>query len=157
MASFIHLADKRHEPLIVRNGIGKGKGREGVYAVPVLPQFELTHQWARELRRRGIRSFVCVQFRIPDDEVVSVGRFKIEKLTTTASEAVAAFMEHTDGMGLEVIVPRRILPSEIVRVYPAPRITGWRYSPEAKGKPPYCRCKFCHRGEIRAQSLIRED
>ncbi len=74
----------------------------------------------------------------------------------TASEAVAAFLKHTDPMGLEVIVPRRIMPKEIARIYLAPRIAGWRYYPDAKGKTP-CYCRFCNRGEIRAQRLIREE
>jgi len=74
-----------------------------------------------------------------------------------ASEAVAAVLNHTDPMGLEVIIPRSITPREITRIYLAPQITGWRYYPDAKGKPPFCHCKFCNRGEIRAKRLIRED
>ena len=58
-----------------------------------------------------------------------------EKLQMTASEAAAAFLT-PDAMGLEVIVPRKIMPKEIIRTYLAPRITGWRYYPEAKGKKP---------------------
>jgi hypothetical protein len=159
MVSFIHIADKKDEASIVKNGISsprRRKGIRGVYAVPVVPNYTTTHQWARELRRRGVRAFVCVQFRIPNRERVLVGRFNGEKIEMAASEAAAAFQNHTDPMGLEAIVPRKVLPKEISRTYPAPQITGWRYYPEAKGRKP-CHCKFCNRGEIRAQRLIRED
>jgi len=30
---------------------------------------------------------------------------------------------------------------------------GWRYSPSAKGKPPFCTCKLCTRGEYGARQL----
>jgi hypothetical protein len=160
MVTFVHIADKNDEASIIKNGIRSAKrktGPRGVYAVPVVPSYTTTHQWARELKRRGIRTLVCVQFRISDDELVLVGDYKGEKLVMTASEVAAAFLKHTDPMGLEAIVPRRIMPKEITRTYPAPQITGWRYYPSAKGKKPFCNCKFCNRGEIRAQRLIRED
>jgi hypothetical protein len=75
----------------------------------------------------------------------------------SASEAAGAVQKHADPMGLEVIIPRKIMPKEITRTYPAPLLTGWRYYPAAKGKEPFCHCKFCNRGEIRAQRLIRND
>jgi hypothetical protein len=75
----------------------------------------------------------------------------------TAAEALDAILKHTDPMGLEVIIPRKIAAREIMRTYLAPRTTGWRYYPTAKGKPPFCHCKWCNRGEIRAKRIIRED
>ena len=160
MASFIHIADKRNEQAILRNGIKSVKrrsGAQGVYAMPVLPNFTSTHQWARELKRRPIRSFICVQFRISDEDSVLVGKYNGEKVEMTAAEAVSVVQTHTDPMGLEVLIPRKINPKEITRTYLAPRVTGWRYYPAAKGRPPFCHCKWCNRGEIRAQRLIRED
>jgi len=160
MASFIHIADKNNEQAILRNGIRSTKrrsGAHGVYAMPVLPNFATTHQWARELKRRSARTLLCVQFRLPDEETVLVGTYNGEKLAMTAAEATAAVLAHTDPMGLEVLIPRKIRPTEITRTYLAPRVTGWRYYPTAKGKPPFCRCKWCNRGEIRAQRLIRQD
>jgi len=160
MVSFVHIADKNDEVSIVKNGIRTMRhktGVRGVYAVPVVPNYATTHQWARELKRRGVKTLLCVQFRIPDDEFVFVGKYNGEKLQMTASEAAAAVLTHTDPMGLEVVVPRKIMAKEITRTYLAPRITGWRYYPEAKGKKPFCHCKFCNRGEIRAQRLIREE
>jgi hypothetical protein len=137
MASFIHIADKKDQDAILRNGIRSWKRRSGVrgvYATPVVPNFTTTHQWARELKRRGIRTFVCVQFKIPDDEPVLVGKYNGEKLQLTAAEAFSAVLHHTDPMGLEVVIPRKISAAEITRTYLAPRKTGWRYYPSAKGK-----------------------
>lgn len=155
MASFIHLADASDRKLLEKNGIKAGK--RGVFCSPVTKNFSVTHQWSRELRRKGVKSFICIQFRVLDDEMVSVGMYNGEKIAMTAAEAVAAVAGHTAPQGLEVIFSRKIFPSEIKRIYPAPRITGWRYYPAAKGKKPFCHCRYCNRGEIRAQRLIRED
>ena len=155
MASFIHLADAKNRRLIEKNGI-KG-GRRGVFSAPVVQDFSVTHQWARELKRTGVKSLICVQFRVPDNEVVSVGRYNGEKIFMTAVESVATVKNHTDPMGLEVIFGRKLMPKEITRIDAAPRIVGWRYYPGAKGKKPFCSCRYCNRGEIRAQRLIRED
>ena len=160
MVSFIHITDKKDEQLIMRNGIRAAKRRtgvRGVYATPVVPNFSTTHQWARELKRRGIRTLIRVQFKIPDEELVLVGQYNGEKLEMAAAEALGAVLNHTDSMGLEVIIPRRITAREVTRTYPAPRITGWRYYPNAKGKQPFCHCKWCNREEIRASRIIRED
>ncbi len=160
MVSFIHIADKNLEASIMKNGISAAKRRagiRGVYAVPVVPNFTITHQWARELKRRGVRTLICVQFKIPNDEPVWVGKYNSEKLEMAASEAAGACLAHTGPTGFEVVVPRKIIPKEIARVYLAPRMTGWRYYPEAKGRKPFCHCKLCNRGEIRAQRLIRDD
>jgi hypothetical protein len=83
MASFIHITDKKDEQLIMRNGIRAAKRRtvvRGVYAAPVVPNFATTHQWARGLKRRRIRTLICVQFKIPDEELVLVGQYNGEKL-----------------------------------------------------------------------------
>lgn len=112
MVSFLHIADKNEEKSIVKNGIGsaKIKAARGVYAVPVVPNYAMTHQWARELKRSGVRTLICVQFKIPNSEFVFIGKYNGEKLEMTASEAAATFLKHNDPMGLEVIIPRRIMP-----------------------------------------------
>lgn len=160
MVTFVHIADKNSEKLILRNGIRSVKRRSGirgVYAMPVVPNFTTTHQWARELKRRPVRTLICVQFKIPDEEFVLVGKYNGDKLEMTAAEALGTVLEHTDPMGLEVVIPRKIAAGEITRAYLAPRVTGWRYYPKAKGRLPCCHCKWCNRGEIRAQRLIREE
>ncbi len=159
MVSFVHISDKNAEKAILRNGIKATKrssGVRGVFAVPVVPQFPVTHQWARELKRSGVRTLICVQFRIPDEELVLIGKYNSEKLKMTAVEAAGCAINHTDPMGLEVIIPRNITSKEITRNYLAPKVTGWRFFPNAKGKPPFCHCKWCNRGEIRARRVIRE-
>jgi len=150
MVSFLHIADKNEEGSILKNGIRSAvcKSGRGVFAVPVVPTYATTHQWARELKRSGVRTLICVQFKIPNRDSVLVGKYNGEKLEMSASEAAAAFLKHTDPAGLEVIIPRRIMPKEITNTYLAPRITGWRYYPAAKGKKPFCHCKFCNQGEI---------
>jgi hypothetical protein len=160
MVSFIHIADKNDERAILKAGVRATKrrtGLRGVCAMPVVPNFATTHQWARELKRWGTRTLICIQFKIPNKEPVLVGKFNGQKLEMTAAEALSAVLNHTDPMGLEVIIPRRITAAEIARTYLAPRIIGWRFSPAAKGKPPFCRCKWCNRGDIRASRIIRED
>jgi len=37
---------------------------------------------------------------------------------------------------------------EITRSYLAPRITGWRYYPAAKGKKPFCHSVIAERYEL---------
>jgi hypothetical protein len=41
-----------------------------------------------------------VQFRIPNAEIILVGKYNAEKLEMTASEAAGAFLAHSDPMGL---------------------------------------------------------
>jgi hypothetical protein len=160
MVSFIHIADEKSQQAILKAGIRAFKrrsGMRGVYAMPVVPDFTKSHQWARELKRRGVRNLICVQFKIPDDEKVFVGKYNGDKIEMTAAEASGSVLHHTDPMGLEVILPRRVIPTEITRTYQAPRLVGWRYYPSAKGKPPFCHCKWCNRGEIKASRIIRGD
>lgn len=154
MATFIHIADEKKARLIKKSGIKAGK--RGVFCFPVTMDFSLTHQWARELKRTGVRTLVCVQFKIEDTEMVSIGRYNGEKIFMTAAEALTAVADHVDPMGLEVILKRRVEAKEIVRIYPAPKVVGWRYYPGAKGRQP-CHCRFCNRGEIKASRLIRDD
>ncbi len=71
----------------------------------------------------------------------------------SASAAVGEFMAAEDAKGWEVVIPRRIEASEIHRVRQLPQVIGWRFSPGAKGKPPFCPCKFCTRGEYGSQRL----
>jgi hypothetical protein len=71
----------------------------------------------------------------------------------SAAAAATPIMDAPDARGYEVIIPRRIDAAEIQSVRSVNRVVGWRYYPEAKGKQPFCRCKACNRGEIRAKRL----
>jgi hypothetical protein len=121
--------------------------------MPVLKDFMISHQWLRELKNRGIRTIAAIQFRIPDDESVKVGRFGVEPLDTTAAGSVRVFMEHQSGLGLQVMIPRKILAKEITRTYLPSQLVGWRYYPEAHGKPPFCGCDYCQRGRIKSRKI----
>lgn len=157
MARFIHLTDERLLARLKKSGIRTTLwGREKircVYATPVLPDFQVSHQWLRELKNRGIRTIGAIQFKIPDEEEVLVGRFSEEPIAVTAAQAVKVFMDHPTGLGLQVLIRRKIEAKEITRSYVPPQIVGWRYFPEAHGKPPFCGCEFCQRGLIKNRKI----
>jgi hypothetical protein len=121
--------------------------------MPVTKNFYVSHQWLRELKRRGQRTFVAVHFRIPDDVVVLIGHYNKEHITVTAAEAVALVMREASPEGYEVIVPRAIEPDEIHAIRDVPQVVGWRYFPGSHGRKP-CGCPVCvPRGEIKSRKL----
>jgi hypothetical protein len=160
MAQFIHLADSKNAKHISRVGILALKTRldavKGFYCTPVCRDIYRTHQWLRELKRRGFNSMHAVQFRLPPKTTVWIGRYNQEHIQVTASEAARIFDQHEDGLGLEIIVPHSLPRSAITRAYFPSQVFGWRYQPEAKGKKPFCGCKYCNRGEINAYRVITE-
>jgi hypothetical protein len=158
MAMFVHLAPTSQAALIRRNGISRlrqaqGNRPPGIFAVPVTRNFYVSHQWLRELKRRGQGAIAGVYFRLPDEEAVWVGHYGQAHRRMTAAEAVAEFMGAESSEGWEVIIPRRIAAREIHRVRSLPQVVGWRYFPGAKGKPPFCTCKYCTRGDYGAARL----
>ena len=64
-----------------------------------------------------------------------------------------SFMQHSTGLGLQILVLRRIEPKEITRTYVPTQIIGWRYHPDAHGKPPFCGCDYCQRGLIKNRKI----
>jgi hypothetical protein len=183
MPVFIHLTPERNLPSIRRTGIGLRKRRfrpRGVYAMPVTRNFYVSHQWLRELKRHGGGTIVGVYFRLPDDEPVEVGHYNSLHVSMTAAEAVGLMMtaERRDPVsartndqrsksvrksarlpaspeGYEVVIPRPIASSEILRVKHLPQVVGWRYRPGAHGKPP-CACLCCERGTYGIRKLLRK-
>lgn len=158
MAMFVHLAPQSRVERIRRNGIARlrkpiGDRPGGVFAVPVTRNFFVSHQWLRELKRRGEGPIAGVYFRIPDDEVVWIGHYGLSHASVTAAEAVAEFMTSEVREGWEVIVPRPVAAKELHRVRALPQVVGWRYWPGAHGKPPFCGCKYCTRGLYGAAKL----
>lgn len=120
----------------------------------MLQNYYQSHQWLRELKRRGIRTISAVQFLLADDTKVKVGRYNEDQLEVTAAEAVRIFMDHTDGLGLEVLIPATISPKMFTRIYTPEQIVGWRYYPESHsdGRTP-CGCSYCQRGQIKSRKL----
>ena len=158
MAMFVHLTPETNSARIRRTGIRAGRRAAheagwGVFALPVSANFAASHQWLRELKRfhRGV--FVGVYFRIADHEPVRLGRYRQGHRRVTAAEASALFTAEAGPDGWEVIIPRRIAPSELHRIRPLPQLVGWRFSPESKGKPPFCVCTYCTRGEYGSRRL----
>lgn len=99
------------------------------------------------------RPIFGVYFRIPDGEAVWVGHFSQAHQEMTAAVAAATFSASENREGWEVIIPRRIAAKEIHRIRSLPQVVGWRYFPAAKGKPPFCTCQYCTRGEYGAARL----
>ncbi len=152
MPMFVHLAPESRVALIYRNGIGRlrkagGERPAGIFAVPVTRNYYVSHQWLRELKRRGQGAIAGVYFRLLDEEAVWVGHYGQAHRPMTAAEATAEFMSAENREGWEVIIPRRVSAQDIHRVRSLPQIVGWRYHPGAKGSPPSCTCKFCTTGE----------
>jgi len=157
MALFVHLAPESRVAVMRRVGIRRRRAyREfpgGVFAVPVTRNFYISHQWLRELKRRNQGPLAGVYFRIPDDERVWVGHYGQAHRWMTAAEAGNEFATAADAQGWEVVIPRRIEAGEIHKVRNLSQVIGWRFSPTSKGKPPFCPCPFCTRGEYGARRL----
>ncbi|WP_343685062.1 hypothetical protein [Asticcacaulis sp.] len=141
MATFVHLTTESSVASIRRNGLTPSRfmretvPAKGVFCFPVLPDFYATHQWLHELRRRSRERICGVYFRVPDTQSVHVGRFDKQPEEMSAVEAVT--MAHVKvSMGWEILIPRSIKPSEIIRIKMLPQIVGWRIYPESKGTRP---------------------
>jgi HEAT repeat protein len=140
MAMFVHLTPEKDVRSVMRSGIKLG--RHGVFCLPILPSYTVSHQWLRELRRRGQRTIVAVDFRVPDDEPVTVGHYGRPAQEMTAAQAIAVVREQEEPLGYEVVVPRAIARSELHRVRHVNQVSGWRYAPGEHGKRP-CACVVC--------------
>jgi hypothetical protein len=141
MATFVHLAAMQDVASIRRNGLKArrfGRGTEpsrGVFAMPVTPDFQISHQWLREMRRWRAGLIHGVYFRVPDDEAVYIGVYNARHERMSAAEALACLLK-TPQAGLQVIVPRAVSTREIFRIKALPQIVGWRVWPQAKGQVP---------------------
>lgn len=158
MPMFVHLTPESRIPLIRRNGLGRlrkpaGDLPGGLFAVPVTRNFYVSHQWLRELKRRGQGPIAGVYFRVADTELVWVGHYGQAHREMTAAQAAAEFSASESREGWEVLLPRRVAAKEIHRIRSLPQVVGWRYAPGAKGQPPFCTCRYCTRGEYGAARL----
>lgn len=163
MPLLVHIAPESEIAVIRRTGIAATRWRPDpdghpecdrvVWAFPMLASYTLTHGWARELKRWGRQTLAAISFRIPDGETVFARHYSEAPVPMRAAEAAGLIRAAADPRGYEIIVPRRILPREIVRAQLLPRATGWRYWPGAKGNPMrLCDCPAClPRGEVKAR------
>ena len=156
MPTFVHITLESVAKNAKRSGIRPAKsiGRplHGVFAMPVTSNFQITHQWMRELRQWRRGPMVGVYFRIPDSEFVSVGRYNEQHQQMTAAEAVGYVIRQTGMTGVQVVIPRRIAPKEILRIRRLPQLVGWRHYPEAHGKRPWS-CPCCQRGAYGSRKI----
>lgn len=156
MAMFVHIAADKDAAKIRRSGIRIARTNRrkinGVFLSAVTKDYMRTHQWHREVQRIRNVPKVAVRIRIPDSEDVYIGKYSEEHLKVTAAHAVAISRRHDDPMGLEVILPRPVSASEILRIYVLPKAVGWRFYPGAKRKKP-CGCPYCQRGEPSSRKL----
>ncbi|MFC4066388.1 HEAT repeat domain-containing protein [Actinoplanes subglobosus] len=146
MTRLVHIGRQRDAARFTRGGIAaRSRGRSGVrgvYAMATLPDYTLTHQWVRELRRWHPGVLVAVDLRIPDDTPVTVGRYGREPWERTAAEAAGLLREIADPRGYEIFIPRAITPAEVRGTRAVPQGIGWRYLPDAHGREP-CTCMGC--------------
>jgi hypothetical protein len=152
MPRFIHLAPESVVKRIRRNGIQATKIRGPrwhlpgtdrlMWSFPVTPNYAVSHQWLRELKRWGARTLVAVVFRIDDDEVVFARHYSEVPREMSAAVAVGVILSHPEPLGYEVMIPRRIKPSEIVAVRHVTQKLGWRTNPRAR-EASFCTCPIC--------------
>ncbi len=150
MASFVHVTTEDNVRKIRRLGLRAAPSAvwkssvKGVFAMPVVDDFFVTHQWVRELKRFNSGQLWGVYFRVPDDEVVMIGHFNKHHTARRANEAVAEVMDNRE-LGIEVVVQRNVPPSEIRKAKPLPNKVGWRYAPGSNGQR-FCTCPYCQSG-----------
>ena len=153
MPTLVHRADQKDSKKIFNGGIAIGKGRQGIYCMPVLQNFYVSHQWLRELKRRGIKTFVGVYFKIGSSEIVFAGEYGKPHIKLTLGDAIKKIMSIQDPLGYELIITRKIEPKEITKIKNLPQTIGWRYKPGSHGNSP-CTCGFCQRGNIKGRKTI---
>lgn len=160
MPILTHLTSAKREGSIRRAKIkpvspGYGTPR-GVFCMPLLLDYFLSHQWLRESKRRGQRTIVAVDFRLPSGETAWIGHYNRPHDETSVGRAIGMLMALEDARGFELIVPRPIRREELLRVRTPRQVLGWRYFPDAHGRRPTCACRVClPKGSIKSRRLRR--
>ena len=142
MSVLVHISKAENEKSILRSGIKPGKHSNIVYFMPHLKEFLISHQWARELKRFGIKNFIAVDFKIPNNEEIWFGRYTDGHKKLALNKAIRMYMDTDDKLGYEFFIERKIEPKEILKTRSIRKPMGWRYEPEAHGKKP-CPCPMC--------------
>ncbi len=170
MTMLVHLIDERSAASVKRSGLRGGdctihaSGKavsllDAVYAMPVLPNFFASHQWLRELKRRGMRSIAAAYFRQRADTLVWVGKYNAEHRLVPLGHAAGLIMREPDPRGWQLVLPHSIPAKAIHAIRSIPQVIGWRFYPESHDKAPWkCLCEFCIRsasGEPKARAHLR--
>lgn len=111
--------------------------------MPVLQNFYVSHQWLRELKRSGARTYVGVYFKLDSKTLVYAGKYNQEHNHIPLGEAIKEIMSLDDPLGYELIVDRKIEAKEIEKIKLLPQKVGWRYYPSSHNKRPACACPVC--------------
>lgn len=126
---------------------------EGVFAMPVVPDFAVTYQWLRELRRWRRERLVGVYFTLPSDQMVLVGRFGREKRRGPIGEVLPELL--TQPAGAEILIPRAVLRTEVTKIRAVRQDVGWVENPDTPHKFD-CVCIVClPSGSARLQRRLR--
>ncbi len=154
MPVLVHLADEKEAERIRKNGIKPGKDSRGVFFMPVLPAFYVSHQWLRELKRNGAKTYVGIYFKLNINELVYAGKYNQAHRHIPLGEAIKEIMEMEDPLGYELIIDRKVEAKEITRIKTLPQNVGWRYFPASHSKKPLCDCPVCiSPGTIKSKRL----
>lgn len=143
MPTLVHIADEKDSDKIIKNGLKIGKWRRGIFFMPVTQDFFVSHQWLRELKRRGIRTFVGVYFKLNSKELVWFGKYHQGHKQTALGKALAEFIKADDKLGYEFLIERKINPKEIDKVKHLPQTVGWKYTPDSHRRGLTCACPIC--------------
>ena len=154
MAILVHLADEKDLASIKKNGIKVGKRQRGIFCMPVLQDFYISHQWLRELKRSGTKTLIGVYFKLDSQELVYAGKYNQEHKHISLGEAIKEIMSLDDPLGYELIIDRKIEAKEIEKIRILPQKLGWRYCPTSHNEKPACTCPVCiPTGTIRGKRL----
>lgn len=157
MPFLVHITAEKNIKSILRTGLRSGRANRwrqgGVFCMPVLQDYFLTHQWVREMRRHVPGRLMAVYFRLDSQELAQVGYYGKMAQQMTLAQAIHSLMTIDDPQGYEIVILRSILPAEIHAVRHVRPIVGWRYMPHAHGKP-FCTCPSCiPPGQIKGRKL----
>ncbi len=155
MPTLVHLTDEKYSKKIITSGLSVGKYGSGVFAMPVLPNFYISHQWLRELKRSGARTFVGVYFKLPSLEMVYSGKYNQRHRFISLGDAIKEIMDLEDPPGYELIINRKIEAKEILKVKHLPQNIGWRYFPDSHNTKP-CNCEYCSKGFIKGKRTFNK-
>ena len=142
MAVLVHITSVENDKSICQSGIKLGKYNNIVYFMPHMKEYLISHQWARELKRSGIKNFIAVDFKIPTEETIWFGKYTEGHKELPLKEAIELFMSLEDKLGYEFFIERKIEAKEVMKVRHIPKPMGWRYEPASHGKEP-CPCPMC--------------
>jgi hypothetical protein len=141
MARLIHITAAENEKKILKLGIKLNKYGL-VYFMPHMESMTISHQWARELKRSGIKNFIAIDFKLAKEEIVWYGKYSRQHQQMPLNQAIKLFMEEEDQLGFEFFIERKVETKEIKKVRKIPKPMGWRYQPHAHGTKP-CPCPMC--------------